>query len=281
MRLAFQPWPWLATLPAASGYGSDTNSPTISGSPPYAEPYIGGTYGGYLGRIGTWLELFGCPEASYMNVTDVKGANTNFYNYHGGVGTGVYWDMAGPGLDPKFDGTTGEAYTWGEEQAQQAQYDLKNFLYPTPFAVMWMDIESDGGWNHVYKENSNPTCTWSLQSTGIADEVDRYTFDGFWDWISHNTSGYPGAYSYPDFWGPTFGSYGTILGTYEWTSQAQTSLTPGPSGWCEGGTCAQFFGGQSSSSSHAVAWQWCITAADCASYGDFDQIDANNLPTGF
>ena len=140
--------------PGGFWYGADGNYPQVSGSAPYSEPNVGGTFGGYLAEIGGWPELFGCAENNAVNTTDVNAANTNFYNYGGGVGTGPFWFMAGPGLDPKYDGTTGEAYDWGEKQAEQAQYDLRNFTYATPFDIMWMDIEAGGsagnGWNHVY-----------------------------------------------------------------------------------------------------------------------------------
>jgi hypothetical protein len=38
--------------------------------------------------------------------------------------------------------------------------------------------------------------------------------------------------------------------------------------------CAQFFGGQTSSSSHALMWQWSGGGGIRNGVGDFDQIDA-------
>ncbi|HZU60370.1 MAG TPA: hypothetical protein VE983_05360, partial [Solirubrobacteraceae bacterium] len=63
--------------------------------------------------------------------------------------------------------------------------------------------------------------------------------------------------------------------TDEWTYEPETSsLAQAPSGWClKSGGCAQFFGGVSPSSSHAVMWQWSGGGGVRNGYGDFDQID--------
>ena len=47
-------------------------------------------------------------------------ANTNYTKYGTGTGTGVYWYMGGPGVDPHWNGTTTEAYAWGKLQASWA-----------------------------------------------------------------------------------------------------------------------------------------------------------------
>ena len=51
-------------------------------------------------------------------------------------------------------------------------------------------------------------------------------------------------------------------------------------GWClkDNAGCAQFFGGQSSSSKYALAWQWSGGGGVRNAYGDFDQIDGARLP---
>jgi hypothetical protein len=53
-----------------------------------------------------------------------------------------------------------------------------------------------------------------------------------------------------------------------------------PTGWCLHGssTCAQFFGGQSSSSKYALMWQWSGGGGITNGYGfDFDQIDTARM----
>jgi len=45
-------------------------------------------------------------------------------------------------------------------------------------------------------------------------------------------------------------------------------------GWClRSGGCAQFFGGQASSSPYALMWQWSGGGGIRNGVGDFDQID--------
>ena len=53
-----------------------------------------------------------------------------------------------------------------------------------------------------------------------------------------------------------------------------------PDGWClrNTSTCAQFYGGVTSSDSNAVMWQWSGGGGTFNGFGDFDQIDANRTP---
>ena len=44
-----------------------------------------------------------------QQVPNSAAANTNFNTYHLGIGTGVYWFMGGPGVDPHYNGTVAEA----------------------------------------------------------------------------------------------------------------------------------------------------------------------------
>jgi hypothetical protein len=58
------------------------------------------------------------------------------------------------------------------------------------------------------------------------------------------------------------------------------SVSSRPIGWClaNSKTCAQFFGGQTSSSKYALMWQWSggggIVNSD---HTDFDQIDTARM----
>src|ERR1700727_63553 len=46
--------------PAGFWYGTDSRTVSITGSAPYKEPVIGGSYGGYIGMTGNWANLENC-----------------------------------------------------------------------------------------------------------------------------------------------------------------------------------------------------------------------------
>jgi hypothetical protein len=269
--------------PAGFWYGSDSSAPDAQGSsPPYTEPVTGGTYGGYAGEITTWSDLYCGTSGRAMNEPNVSKSYTNNLNY-GVPGTSLYYYMAGPGLDPSYNGTNSEAYAWGQRQANDVinQEIAWTGGYNTlVMPVIWMDIESNSitglsnGWNEWSKN-----CDQTAYQYGIPSSVDRNTFNGYFDTMtSHGLAG--GVYSAPAFWNSVFGtgSYGQIPNTWEWTYEGSAAqASPGPSGWCTGSICATFFGGQSSGSSHAILWQWTINP----SQGDFDQMDQNRMPAGW
>ena len=103
-----QPGPGSATEPTAGRCPS-------TGSSPYQEPVIGGNYGGYIGMAGNWARTEGCKTGNFLawSPANAGQANTNYTKYHIGIGTGVYWYMGGPGVDPHWNGTTTEASNWG------------------------------------------------------------------------------------------------------------------------------------------------------------------------
>jgi hypothetical protein len=274
-----------ADSPAGFWYGTDSTTISISGPAPYHEPVIGGYYGGYIGMTGNWATWQGCGTKVVWSKTNAAQASTNHTTYHKGVGTGVYWFMGGPGVDPHYNGTAAEAYAWGKAQAVRTRYDISHLTINYP--VVFMDIElpgnaptftpaPDNGWNAVY---TSP-CSGRVRTSFVAPSLDRADFNGFWDYIKHSTPYIPGVYSAPDVWTSIFGTgtAASIPGTDEWTYEPFTSsLANPPSGWCLRGTstCARFFGGVTSSSSHALMWQWSGGGGSFNGYGDFDQIDAN------
>jgi hypothetical protein len=99
------------------------------------------------------------------------------------------------------------------------------------------------------------------------------------DYLTSHSTYHAGVYSAPGVWKSIFGT-GTssiLSNTYEWTYTGDTSsLTHHPVGWCLSGTttCAQFFGGRTSTSKYALMWQWSGGGGTHNGYGDFDQIDA-------
>jgi hypothetical protein len=272
--------------PSGFWYGTDSWSMNVLGSGPYREPVIGTNYGGYMGMIGGWAWWLGCRGAFLAwSKSNSYTADLNFTKYRKGVGTGVYWFMGGPGVDPRYNGNATEAYAWGARQAARTLTDIRGLpasqrvLYP----IVWMDIElpgispaPDNGWDSVY---TSP-CSGQAKQSYVPAAVDRADFNGFWDYVYRHSSYRIGVYSAASIWTRIFGSgpASAIPNTYEWTYEPETpDLSHAPSGWCYRGVsgCAQFFGGQSSSNPHALMWQFSGGGGVRNGYGDFDQIDSN------
>ena len=215
---------------------------------------------------GNWARVEGCKTGNMLawSATNSAQADTNYTKNHLGIGTGVYWYMGGPGVDPHWNGTTAEATKWGAAQAADALAAMKklNVTYP----VVWADIELpgilpalDNGWNSVY---SSP-CSEVKVRTSVPANVDRADFNGFASYITSHSTYKVGVYSSAPVWNSIFGtgSSGSIPNTYEWTYLPETStvdFATEPTGFClhNSKTCAQFFGGQTSSSKYALMWQW-------------------------
>ena len=273
--------------PAGFWYGTDSATVAISGHVPYQVPVSGGAYGGYIGLTGNWANLAGCHKVVVWSAVNASQANAN-YAAHIGIGSGVYWFMGGPGVDPHYNGTQGEAYAWGQRQAARTVYDISHLKVTYP--VVFMDIEipgnapdytpaPDNGWNTVYTS----ACSGVVRTYHIPAAVDRAVLNGFAAYLTSHSRYQAGVYSAPDIWASIFGT-GTasqIPNTYEWTYEPFTSsLARPPAGWCLTGTsvCARFFGGQTSGSKYALMWQWSGGGGSRNGYGDFDQIDASRTP---
>jgi hypothetical protein len=277
-----------ADSPAGFNYGTDSWPTSVELSNPYREPVIWGPYGGYVGMAGNWARTEGCRTGNFLAWSSANSAqaDTNYAKYHIGIGTGVYWYMGGPGVDPHWNGTVAEAAKWGAAQAADALAAMKKLHVTYP--VVWADIELpgiepalDNGWNSVY---SSP-CSEVKIRTSVPAAVDRAEFNGFANYITTHSTYKVGVYSSAPVWDSIFGtgSTGSIPNTYEWTYLPETSqvtFSTEPTGWClhDSRTCAQFFGGQSSSSKYALMWQWSGGGGITNRYGfDFDQIDTGRL----
>jgi hypothetical protein len=274
--------------PAGFWYGTDSPSMIVGGNGPYGEPVIGGSYGGYFGMVGSWEWWLGCPGA-FLNWSQVNSAqaDANLLRYHRGVGAGAYWFMGGPGVDPHYNGSAAEARAWGSRQAARALADIAGLpsAQRVRYPVLFMDIElpgispaPDNGWNSVY---TSP-CSGVVRAASIPAALDRAEFNGFWDYVRAHSQMIPGVYSAPVVWAQIFGSGAAsqIPNTDEWTYEPETgNLALAPAGWClrSAGSCAQFFGGVSSASVHALVWQFSGGGGVRNAYGDFDQIDAPAL----
>ena len=277
--------------PAGFWYGTDSSYVATPGSAPYREPAIGGAYGGYIGMIGNWAAWQGCGGKIVWSATDSSNARSNYVTDHIGIGVGGYWFMAGPGVDPHYNGTTAEAYAWGEAQAARALSDLPQEPTTVNYPVIFMDIElpgdapsytpaSDNGWTSVYTS----ACSGQVKQDYVPAAVDRADLNGFAAYLTSHSAFKAGVYSAPSIWSSIFGTNpanASIPDTYEWTYNDLTaSLSQRPDGWCLSGTstCASFFGGQTSSSPYALMWQWSGGGGTYNGYGDFDQIDAARTP---
>jgi hypothetical protein len=274
--------------PAGFIYGTDSWPTNVPLNNPYREPIIFGPYGGYIGMAGNWARTEGCKTGNFLawSSTNSAQANANYTKYRLGIGTGVYWYMGGPGVDPHWNGTTAEATKWGAAQAADALAAMKKLSITYP--VVWADIElpgilpaRDNGWNSVY---SSPCSEHQIRSS-VPAAVDRADFNGFANYITSHSSYKVGVYSSAPVWNSIFGtgSAGSIPNTYEWTYLPETSTVDfqtQPTGFClhASKTCAQFFGGQTSSSKYALMWQWSGGGGIVNSWGyDFDQIDVARM----
>src|SRR5438309_10577028 len=110
-----------ATPGTGFSYGTDSWPMSVTGSAPYQEPVIGGSYGGYMGMAGNWARWGGCKTGNMLAwaPANANQANQDYVKSHVGVGVGVYWYMGGPGVDPRWNGTTTGAYNWGARGAAQ------------------------------------------------------------------------------------------------------------------------------------------------------------------
>jgi hypothetical protein len=276
--------------PAGFWWGTDSFPVSVPGGAPYAMPYLGGAYGGYIGMTGNWAYWQHCKGGFIaFDPTDAAKAHANFTTYGKGVGDGAYWFMGGPGVDPAYNGSTAEASAWGARQAARALADIATGAFD--YQVVWMDIElpgiapaPDNGWTKVYTS----ACSGVVRQSGIPAAVDRADFNGFFDYVTAHSPYKVGVYSTASVWAQIFGtgSASLIPNTYEWTYEPETTNYQGafPSGWClnhGSGPCAQFFGGQTNASSHALMWQWSGGGGQLNGIGgfngDLDQIDSSRL----
>ncbi len=181
--------------PPGFWYGTDSTQMAVGGSGPYTEPVIGGNYGGYVGMAGNWAHWQGCPGSGKLiwSSTNAQQAATNHSKYGKGVGVSAYWFMAGPGVDPHYDGTVSQATSWGQQQAARAIADVSTSTENYP--VLWMDIElpgnaptftpaPDNGWNSVYTS----ACSGKTTAGYIDPSVDRAVVDGFSSYLKAHSS---------------------------------------------------------------------------------------------
>jgi hypothetical protein len=187
--------------------------------------------------------------------------------------------MAGPGRDPRYNGTAAEATSWGVAQAKQViTHDLGN-AYSLPYVVE--DIENAGappdqnGWNTIW----TGACTQTTSGSSIPAAVDFATFQGFRNYIEANSAYAPAVYSAGGggygSWSGIFGSGFTLRTTAEWTFTEESTNVAFPSGWSNPYATALFFA--NAPGRCQFAWQFSGGNGDINPYGgDYDQINGNN-----
>src|ERR1022692_4667138 len=196
--------------PPGFWYGTDSRQMPVTGTGPYIEPVIGGNYGGDGGMAGDWAAWAGGHRPPVWSAANFSQAAANFSKYHKGVGTAAYWFMAGPGVDPAYDGTVAEATAWGQQQAARALADIHG---TENYPVVWMDVElpgdaptytpaPDNGWNNVYTS----ACSGVVAHQHIDPAVDRGVLDGFASYLTAHSSYKPGVDSSRSVWGAIFGT---------------------------------------------------------------------------
>ncbi|MCL2769283.1 MAG: hypothetical protein FWD42_04145 [Solirubrobacterales bacterium] len=279
-----------ATRPGPGfAYGTDSYYPAVGGSTSDGEPVLGGGYGGYMGMVGSWERWLGCSSFLAWSSADAAAADIDRTRHREGVGTGAYWFMGGPGVDPHYNGTAREARAWGAAQAAQTLGHIRRLpgAQRITYPVVWMDVElpkiapaPDNGWTSVY----GSPCRGAVRRRGIAPSVNRAELDGFSVYLRAHSRFQPGVYSSPGNWRRIFGTgaAGAISTTYEWTYRPESAaLRQAPAGWClraRHPRCAQFFGGLNTASRYALMWQFSGGGGVLNGYGDFDQIERARTP---
>jgi hypothetical protein len=268
-------------------YGSDGPTNAACGSSvPYNEasgPSDCGTtegrFGGYLGETGRWDYWKGCDSNGIgWNTGAYNDAQANF-NDSQGVGAGAYWMMGGPGRSGNYTSASADT-SWGQAQGARALSDINSDALGFPY--VFMDIEQfgggvDNGWDNAFSS----TCGGSPVATTISTDLDRDTFNGFYNEIENDSSFMPGVYSAGGGgtyeWTGIFGTGNPLGNSAEWTYEGETgSLSSWPSSFAVGGTSASWFA--SAPSNCHLVWQWTGGAVTNGS-PDFrvDQFDGNNV----
>ena len=268
-------------------YGTDSSAPTACGTGPYLEPVTGdcsktdGPYGEYIGEMGSFENWQGCTTSGLAWVqSNYNAANDNIMEYGVGLGAAGYWFAAGPGRDPHYNGTTSEAMTWGQEQAEQALSQVSSLFFE--FRYIFMDIENNGsppdyyGWNTVW---NGPCGDNNIRAEYIAPEVDYATYLGFTNYINDHSPYLAGVYSAG---GTSYGSWSGIFGSEpittaaEWTFTSEQSQLDFPAGFTASGASPNWFANAPAACD--LAWQWSGGNGVLNNYGDYDQVNgANNI----
>jgi hypothetical protein len=254
-----------APAPAVGAYGA--YEPACSPTQPYD------LYVGEVGSSASGGNTYIAPAAnSTDNIHYIDDANAS-YNAGHGVGAGGYFFLSGPQHAPS--GVS--AYQWGVDEADYATEDFNAAQAATAgslaFKFLMADIEIQPG-NGAYFGWFYPA-----PANSLALAANELVWTGFYQALQGAGTNV-GVYSSPAIWSEVQGD--SNVSQVEWTSE----LDYGPPTLCPtialsggpGGTSAQFFGGQSSSTNQGLMWQW-AEGPSGVSPGDFDNLDLTHYDT--
>ena len=190
----------------------------------------------YIGELG-WGTSPGqapCGGGAAFNSTAAAAINDQ-----DNCATYGYWFLMGPLADPNYNGTTSEAYTWGQKQGNATDTAWGNNAAVCN-EVIFADMENYVPCPGIVPANNG----WDQSNISLNQQV----WEGWYNTI--NALQTPGVYSSPDFWSTFMGNYALPSGVTEWTSEPQESGCPGT--WS-----AESFGGL-----FADIWQFQASSAD-------------------
>jgi hypothetical protein len=156
--------------PSGFYWGTDSGGPypnnnssngCDSSGVPWLEPYIKngdcGKYGGNFAEYGGYYNMasLACTGSDAYNSTALQDAYDNRKAGYG-QGAGGYFDFGGPGVDPNYNGTTAEAYAWGQSQGNFAVNAYRGHSEMVADGLpLVIDVE-DNGKSDIVLQNAKP-----------------------------------------------------------------------------------------------------------------------------
>ena len=278
------------------GWAGDSSGGVCTGGTyPYgveglAKYGITGKCGGYFGQVGAaWSQWPGCPDSGWgWNPTDAGEAAANYPKY--GVGNAFIYFTGGPGMKPPSVSTL---TAWADMQmvnfASQAR--LAQYAKYVDEPVVILDVETGYGWNDTVTDPTSGTvgCAFPIVTSGTYSAASNKALLAAM--VSKAAAVFPGyevvVYTGGRYdWDPWFGSESWKGGEYTFVNgiAGTPDFSTGnlPARFCRRAAkspCAQFWGGQSSSSAGALMWQWGSPVSPSTATMDIDQIDMSRFPT--
>ena len=195
--------------PAGFWWGTDSTTVTIPGPAPYREPGIGGAYGGYIGMAGNWATWQHCGPSVVWSGADSGAADVDYSHHHEGIGTGVYWFMGGPGVDPHYNGTHPRGVRVGRRRRRPGRCTTSRRAHPGrptrssswtsrfPATRPASPRPATTAGTRVYTS----ACSGRVKSHLIPAAVDRAEFNGYASYLTAHSKDKAGVYSAPEHLG--------------------------------------------------------------------------------
>jgi hypothetical protein len=245
----------------------------------FAEPQIVPVGGGFYYGCDSNTGCFVCGSQFYIGKMGEGVGGGSIWNSSAAANATYsygYWGLHGPLSDPNYNGTTSEAFAWGQTQGNAAIAAWKNLKakYPNLGLTVFVDIETGfGGW----------------ASSG--SPLNQQVYQGFLFAIQYSTLGLiPGVYSSINEWSQIMGSsYSASPAQVEWAASWLSSCNTCPTSFP---VSSVSFGGL-----NATIWQYqgctgrsstggtCSCPSDCSTpsctpqYCFYDLDLADTLPS--